>query len=186
VARLRFSIRHIMIAIGGTGILLGVLREAMSHDLGPLLDGLLRVVGLFLPVIFIALVGSIVFKISLYPLKIRLWIEAVILFLLLGVSSVIWTPAFYPQEASRCEALSRLASETRSDNADIRAVLDRESAWFSRRAFALRRRGLWLGLTRGPSTRDDPTLSEFVFEMGILEATDRHAKTVERYSSPPP
>jgi hypothetical protein len=158
----------------------------MSHDLGPLLDGLLTALGVVFPVIFIAFVGFIVWKISRYPLRIRIGIEIVTLLLLLSVSSVIWTPEFYPQEARRCETLSRLASETKSDDADVRAALDRESAWFSRRAFALRRRGLWLGLTRGPSTRDDPTLSEFVFEMGILEATDRHAKTVEQYSSPLP
>jgi hypothetical protein len=68
VARPHFSIRQIMIVIGGTGVLLGILREAMSHDLGPLVDRLLPVVVVFLPVIFTALVGFIVYKISRYPL----------------------------------------------------------------------------------------------------------------------
>ncbi len=173
-----------MITIAVIGVLLGAIAGARAYDHGVVLDALLRITVLFLlPAIFIVAVFFIVLVVSRQPLRTRLVTEVTTLLLLLGFSSVIWRPSFYTHEEQRCEALARLASEARSDSLEERAALDRESAWFSRRASALRWRGLWLGLTMGPSTRYDPTVTEFVFQMGILETNEKHEKAVERYSS---
>lgn len=186
MTRPRFSIRHIMVAIAVIGVLLGAMVWARGLEDGGLRlrDDLLNFAVLFLlPVAFITAVFFMVRAVSRQPLRIRLVTEVATLLLLLVFSSVIWRPNFYTQEERRCQSLARLASEATSDSPEGRAALDRESAWFSRRASALRWRGLWIGLTRGPSTRDDPTPSEFVYQMGVLETNEKHEKIVERYSS---
>ncbi len=180
----QFSIRQIMIAIGVIAVFLGVMVGMRTSGNGALFDALLRItVFCLLPAFFVTAVIFVVRVVGRQPLGKRLIIEFITLLVLLGLSAVIWRPGFYTHEAQRCQALARLAAEASSESPEGRAALDRESAWFSRRASALRWRGLWLGLTRGPATRDDLTDTEFIIQMGILETNEKHERVVARCSS---
>jgi hypothetical protein len=119
---------------------------------------------------------------SLRGLRGRLTIEFVILVGLLMLSAVIWRPGFYRSEERRCLELARIASTAISHDQKTRERLDREAAWLARRASDLRWRGLWIGLTRGPKTRDDEMMGNAIsiYELGTLEAVDMHEMRLRR------
>ncbi len=164
---MRLSIRRIMVGIAVTGILLGLIR---SGALGVM----------FLSVGALALVADPFRGLALFrtlPLRWRLVLEVFALGVLLAISAGVWGPEFYRDEARRCEDLAWLASSRPGDDPAVRAALERESAWCSRQAGRLRRKGWWVGLSGWPFAwgQDDSWDGErFVIEARI----DRHERAV--------
>jgi hypothetical protein len=177
----RFSLWQIMVATGVIGALVGLLlrdANAFMHVAAPVA---------FVPALA-ALACTLVRKFLRLPIRLRLAIETTAVIILLTTSTLIWRPRFYKDEEQRCKDLARLASEAITESPEVRVALVRESAWLSRGASALRWRGLWLGLTMGPSTGDETKMSEadFVYQLGVLESIEKHEKEVKRYISPSP
>ena len=113
-------------------------------------------------------------------------IEIAAMVVLLSTSTVTWRPWFYKVEEQRCKDLARLASEAIIARPEMGVALNREVVWFSRKASELRWRGLWLGLTMGPSTGDEIKMSELdiVHELGVLESIEKHENEVKQCISP--
>lgn len=171
---LRFSLRQLMVAIGIFGAILGLLCSRTPAA---------TVVLLGVP----ALVGYLCYEVAsfrAYPLWSRLGREIFALCLLTALSAGIWGGR-YPYEEQRCEALARRCSVLASvSSPEVRAALGREAAWFKRRAAILRRRGLWIGLTKGPFILGggDPACWDEVYELGLLERIEMHEKVLDGYS----
>ena len=171
----QFSLRRIMIATGVLGGLLGSMLRS-PHDLSLII---FLLAGLIVLII-------VVYSVSRMPPRVRLAVEIAVVLILLAISAVIWTPPFYTAEERRCRDLARVASEASGDSPEISAALDAEAAWFSRRAAALQRRGLWLGLTRGPSTRDDGRYPLSTAELVHVLTVGTHEARLLRLLKPDP
>jgi hypothetical protein len=178
--RIRFSLWHIMAATGVLGVLLGFLLRD-PHTLMPVAH---LVILLAVPAITYLAIRVFV----RLPPRSRIAVEISALVVLVTMSAVIWRPGFYTSEEQRCEELALLASRATGYSPEMRVALDREAAWFSRKAASLRWRGLWLGLTMGPATGDHLKMSRLddPYQFGVLESIEKHEKSVKRYSSPIP
>jgi hypothetical protein len=153
-----------------------ILTGALGSFFGLLLrDPGATLLGSLLLLLFCLFGKTYFFKFSLAT---RLSIEGSILILLLAFSSFIWTPSFYFVQADRCDVLTLKSREAIAHKPESRVALDREVAWFERRARKLRWKGWWLGLTLGPATRDDST-ADIVDEFGTLESIERHEKRMK-------
>jgi hypothetical protein len=164
--RNRLSVRAMMIATGASGAFLGLyLRDPGSTLLGS-----------FFLAAFWWLGRHTFFK---HPLSIRLILEVSTLILLVYASAIVWTPQFYSWKAKRCDELARQAAAPGYFKPEQRIALDREAAWFSRRASELRWKGWWMGLTLGPVTRQSK-LEDLGYEFGTLESIEKHEKRVKK------
>ena len=177
----RISLGQLMIATGVVGVLTGLVARSPG-----IRYEIVAIYGIVLTVMFL-----IVFGISRLRRRIRIPVEVAILVLLLALSAEIWAPGFYGDEEERCYGLARQASMAVADGPEMRAALNRESAWFSREGAELRRRGLWIGLTWGPCSRDGAYCvgREEVYQLGVAESMEKHEKTLKQIlsrSSPVP
>ncbi len=170
----RFSLQQLMVATGVLGVVAGLLARYPE----PMITTIASAGGTS-ALVFFAYVGFRWF--IRLPLRARLAIELATLLFLVAMSALVWTPGFYLGEPERCEELARRASVAASDGPELRAALDREAAWFTRKASELRWRGLWLGLTMGPSSDDYAMLArrEEVYQLGVLESIEKHEKRLE-------
>lgn len=171
MTRPRFNLRQVMVTAGAVGALLGLL---------------LRSPGVVVPLLPLAGVAAVAAAVGFglrelarWPRWVRLVFEFATLLGLLAWSAWLWRPPFYIGQANRCDELARRALSAADRNSDAAPALRREAAWFARRASALRRRGLWLGLRLGPWTRDESSIGEWdtVVQLGIVEAIERHEKS---------
>lgn len=172
--RVRFTLSQLMVVIALLGFALGALAQVPRHITANL-------VVFMLPIALLAGTGYAVFLVSRLGLKYRLPIELVVLVGLLGLSSLIWRPVFYVCEEQRCRELARKASAASACDLETRMALDLEAGWFTRRASDLRWRGLWIGLTLGPKTRDTETMNErsLIYELGTIESVDKHERKLQ-------
>jgi len=120
-------------------------------------------------------------------LHLRLAVEGTLLAVLLDFSSLVWTPDFYSSQGGRCGELARRASTVVVAGPEARIAIDRESAWFARKASELRWRGLRLGLKQWPHIRS--VREEFVgrddeYQLGVIESIDKHERSLRRWIPP--
>ena len=176
--KFKFKIWHIMAATAVIGALLGLCLH--NPDFIPVFVSLL-VLGAVSGFAYLTISGM-----TLLSLKSRLAIEISTIFVLLAISAVLWTPPFYAGRRHECERMARLALEATSDSPEMRAALDAEAAWFTRKAAALRWRGLWLGLTMGPLTDNVVSMSraDIGYELGVIESMDLHTTNLRKYCPP--
>jgi hypothetical protein len=172
--RARFTLSQIMIAIAIIGVSLGLLLQAPRLLMAVLLQ-------LALPIVCLAIPCCAIYLVARLRPKHRLAIEFTILIALVTLSARIWRPRFYTFEERRCLELAARASNASVSTLEARKALDRETAWFTKPASDLRWRGLWLGLTLGPKTRDaaEQAGDGFVYEFATLESIERHEKKVQ-------
>jgi hypothetical protein len=171
----KISLWQLMMATGIVGVLTGLFARSPGIRYEILaIYGIALTVGILL-----------VFGISRLPRRIRIPLEVAILVLLLALSAEIWTPSFYRGEPERCYGLARQASMAVADGPEMRAALNRESAWFSRKGAELRRRGLWIGLTWGPCSRDEAYCvgREEVYQLGVTESMEKHEEALRQILS---
>jgi hypothetical protein len=178
MTRVRFTLSQIMAATGIAGTAMGLLAR-FPDSLMPM------VVLLVLPITFIAVTCYAIYFVAHLTPKYRLAIESATLIALVGLSTLIWRPGFYTDEESRCLELAQKATAAKAYCPGVQIALDREAAWFKRRAAELRWRGLWLGLTLGPKTRDDAAMCRrsLTYELGTLESMEKHEKAVRRLNA---
>ena len=171
---MRFTLAQIMVAIAVVGVALGISTRAYNF----VESFSSAIVMIFAFPATATLIGFAILKVARLPSKHRLTIEWSTLIFLIVWSAQIWTPAFCRDEADRCAELARVAARAASSHPKTRAALDREVAWFTRRANRLHWRGFWLGLTLGPATRNsDQILIEY---LGTLESVDKHERILQQ------
>lgn len=171
--RIRWTLSQIMIATGLLGAVGGLLAR-YGRSLIPVADALFPPIAVF--ILLPCGAGYAVYRVSRLRPRDRLGIESATLIALLWLSAMTWNP--FNDEEAKCLALARAAAAAPAACQESRDALDREADWFRRRASALRRRGLWLGLTLGPRLRDPAVHGRhaLTYELGTAESIEKHEK----------
>lgn len=165
---LRSSLRWLMLAILVSGVLLWLVVEHPES---------LLVLVLLIPLF-------LVYMVSRLPYRFRLPIEIATALLLLTLTAWLRSPQFYASRAARADELARLATvwADHANTQQSRERLQREAAWFRRRAWRLYRHALWLGLFYPDESRwvDPLDQEEMLRQLGLMRAMEIHEESIRQ------